>query len=381
MLYVFKSKYPNLLLNIERNSRQISLISHTSKWPLKQLSYSSSSFYLAPSIFNDIFRQLNLSNSFAVATNEIQNLSNFILSENGVDYEDEHVEELNKIVSFLLSKGCSSKDIKKKCLPYLKSSDCSYQKFKHLDYNDFDIILLLPLLSLPLNILRLAAKQARNDKLAMENFPNRIAYLAHHLELNPSDLIPALAKHSALLTMKFKRLDFKMKVLKSANISTKYIVKDLWIFNYNERLLASRIQTALKAEMEIKPWMLRCSKRFFESMLMKICETQRILDGENVVNYLAKKLHCGTDYVEYMMERNKLLTSINIPKLEQILNFLFEKGYSPQEVRLFPRVFCSSVQTLSQRFEVYQRVKSTLPTISQLCISTKNFEIKLKQKN
>ncbi|XP_054718870.1 uncharacterized protein LOC129228227 [Uloborus diversus] len=301
---------------------------------------------------------------------EVNSLADFILSENQNEYSEENREELTKILNFLIHHGCSVNDIKKYS-KHLNILNCSYNKIKLLEEVHSNILTLLPLLSLPTTSLYLAVKRAREEKVKTNDFPDRISYLCHHLELSSSDLISALTKHPALLTMKFKRLEQKMNILKDAEISTEYIVKDLWIFNYNEKLLANRIQAAQKAGVEPKPWMLRCSEKFFESMLVKNSETQRILDGEDEISYLARKLNCSKEYVDYMMERNKLLKTINIPKLEQVINFLFEKGYTPQEVRLFPRVFCSSVKTLEKKFEKFKQIRKTLPTISQLCISSK----------
>lgn len=315
-----------------------------------------------------------MKHSLAVPNNDIEYLCNCILSKNH-DYDDENerLQELKKVVEFLLSKGFSHKDIKEKFLDCLKSDDFSYVKIKLLADIDSDIAMLLPLLSLPVTVLKMVADKTMYDKPYVKEFSSRILYLSHHLDLVPSQLIPILAKHPKLLIMKFSRLDSKMKALKDANISSKYIVKDLWIFNYTEGLLANRIQAAVKARIELKPWMLRCSEKFFESMQLKHSETQRILNGDSLHTYLAKKLNCSTEYVIYMMEKNKLLKSINIPKIEQIINFLYEKGYTPEEVRLFPRVFCSSIKTLQNRFEELRHVKSTLPTLCQLCMSAKKF--------
>ncbi|GBM15269.1 Transcription termination factor, mitochondrial [Araneus ventricosus] len=287
--------------------------------------------------------------------------------------DPERRDEVLNIVKLLISHGCSEDEIKTKCLHYIISTHSSYFKVKLLTDLHFNIAMLMPLLSCHIISLRSAARHARRDNNNID-FSNRIEYLSHNLEVKPADLIPMLSKHPSLLTMPFKRLHYKMTILKQAQISSEYIVKDLWIFNYNEKLLENRISAALKANVELKPWMLRCSKKFFESILSKQAQTQDILKGDDEISYLAKKLDCSEDYIKVMMEKNKLLKTINIPKLEQVLNFLYEKGYTPQEVRLFPRVFCSSVQTLSKRFEEFRKLKTTLPTMSQLCISSKNFE-------
>ncbi|GFS41272.1 hypothetical protein NPIL_335371 [Nephila pilipes] len=303
------------------------------------------------------------------------------LDEESDPINPEMKDELEKIVKLLISHGCSKEDIKNKCLKYITATQSCY--FKLLLINDLhsDIVILMPLLSLHIVSLRLASKQAKYDNNNIDGFPNRIEYLSHHLDIKPVDLLPVLSKHPSLLTMTFKRLQLKMTILKKAQISPEYIVKDLWIFNYNENLLEKRISAASKAKVEVKPWMLRCSEKFFESMLIKSSQTQEILKGNNEISYLAKKLECSEEYINFIMEKNKLLRAINIPKLDQVINFLYEKGYTPQEVRLFPRVFCSSVQTLNNRFEEFRKLRSTLPTMSQLCISSKNFERTLTKKN
>ncbi|GIY76596.1 transcription termination factor, mitochondrial [Caerostris darwini] len=312
-------------------------------------------------------------NSISMTDKDAFNLSDSLLNEITNTVGSEKKDELLKVIKFLQSHGCSEKNIKTKYLNYILGTQSSYIKILLLTDLHSNIFILLPLLSLHLVSLRTASKLARqeNNKIG---FPNRIEYLSFNLNIDPADLVPILAKHPSLLTMPFSRLQLKMTILKEAKISPEYIVKDLWIFNYNENLLENRITAARNAKVELKPWMLRCSEKFFESKLARWSQTQDILKGDNEISYLAKKLDCTEEYIQVIMVKNKLLKTINIPKLEQVINFLYEKGYTPQEVRLFPKVFCSSVQTLRKRFDDFQNFRNTLPTMSQLCISSKKFE-------
>ncbi|KAG8181447.1 hypothetical protein JTE90_015465 [Oedothorax gibbosus] len=281
------------------------------------------------------------------------------------EIETQKIEELSKVVKFLKSKGCSSNDIKEKCLKHISSAHESYLKALLVSELHDDVPLLLPLMACSLSSLRMAAKLARYDRES--GFPSRVSYLSRHLETPLGDLVPALAKHSALLTMPFDRLERKMDILREAGISPRHIIKDLWIFNYKEALA----KCSKKAGVELKPWILRCSVKTFHTIIEKNTITQSVLKGEDERDYLARRLDCSREYVEYIMERNKLLKSIAIPKIDKVLNFLYEKGYTPAEVRMCPRVFCSSVQTLNKRFTVFSAVKTTLPTISQLCIKSR----------
>lgn len=64
-----------------------------------------------------------------------------------------------------------------------------------------------------------------------------------------------------------------------------------------------------------------------------------------------------------------------------MITFLYQKGYTPEEIRLFPRVFCSSVKTLDENFKELQNVKSTLPTLAQLCLSKNKIRSRVKKYN
>lgn len=315
---VIRLPHSKLLLNIMQNSSQNRHISYSLGLPIKYYLTGNDKFQFVTTFLSCVFYPINLKYSLANNTHsQVESLCCFILSEDSEDHNSERIEELKKIITFLLSKGYSSADIKENFVEYLKSDDCSYVKIYTLTKIDSDIVILLPLLSLSESILKQIAQKSVNDRDCIKEFSSRFLYLSHHLELEPCQLIPAIAKHPKLLTMKFSRLENKMKILKDALIDPKYIVKDLWIFNYSEDALSNRIQAALKAGVELKPWMLRCSERFFQSIILKYSETQRILHGNDVETYLAKKLDCSTKYVSYMMERNKLLKKINIPKLEQ----------------------------------------------------------------
>lgn len=314
---VIRFHHSKSLLNVTQNSSQSRHISYSLGLPLKYYLSVNDKFQFVANFLSYVFYPINLNYSLANVHSQVESLCWFILSEDSIDHNRERFEELKKIITFLLSKGYSSQDIKENFVEYLKSNVCSYVKMYTLAKIDSDIVILLPLLSLSESILKQIAEKSANDRNYIKGFSSRFLYLSHHLELEPGQLIPALAKHPKMLTMQFSRLDNKMKILKDAHIDPKYIVKDLWIFNYSEDALSNRIQAALKAGVELKPWMLRCSEKFFQSIILKYSETQRILHGNDVETYLAKKLDCSTKYVSYMMERNKLLKKINIPKLEQ----------------------------------------------------------------
>lgn len=313
-------------------------------------------------------------------TSEINCLADDIVkADSGTDLTKK--EEMIKTLKFFIKHGCSANEIRENYLSYFKGAQCSYVKAMTLAEIDSNLLMLIPLMSLSLTSLRHVAQRAREDKYLIKDFINRIDYLSHHFELPVVDLLKLLSKHSSLLTMKFNRLDNKISILKNAEISAEYIVKDLWIFNYNEELLAGRINAAKSAGVTLKPWLLRCREGCFDSMLSKWEETQRILGGADIADYLAKKLECSQEYVQHMMIRNKLLKTINIPKLEQMIEFLYEKGYTPEELRVFPRIFSSSINTLNERFQVFYRVKRVRPAISQLCVSSKRFESMLQKRS
>lgn len=77
-----------------------------------------------------------------------------------VDKSDKS-EELSKVVKFLRSKGCSSKDIKDKCLSYISSTHSSYVKAMLLSELHLDLPLLMPLMACSLSSLRMAAQLSR----------------------------------------------------------------------------------------------------------------------------------------------------------------------------------------------------------------------------
>lgn len=300
------------------------------------------------------------------------------------NYSDDEIKcvpsdtNVKKAYWHLLMNGFDATSLRKYEKYLLKSPKDSHMKAKLLTQIAFDKSVVLPLIKLSTLRLKWTVMRSKEDSSLCHDFPDRLSYLSHHLEVKPSDLLNSLVKHSTLLTMDFARLSNKMLILKNAGVSEENLAKDLWIFNYNEKLLNNRIAKLQQAEMPIKPWLLRCHAKNFESALSKWKSAQCVLKGRNEVTFLAEKLNCSEDYVRYMMSRNTLLPSINVPKLEQIINFLFEKGYTPEEICIFPRVFCSSVKTLSRRFDDFYRLTDTMPTLSQLCVSCKNYDQCLK---
>lgn len=78
-----------------------------------------------------------------------------------VDDKSDKNEEVSKVVKFLKSKGCSSKDIKDKCLSYISSTHSSYVKALLLSELHLDMPLLMPLMACSLSSLRMVAKLSR----------------------------------------------------------------------------------------------------------------------------------------------------------------------------------------------------------------------------
>lgn len=299
-------------------------------------------------------------------------------------YSDEVVNSLSdnptvkRACVHLLTNGVNMQLLKKYEKYLSKSPKDSYMKAKLLTEIAFDTSVILPLVKLSVLKLKWILMRSKEDTSLCRDFSDRLSYLCHHLHVTTDILINTLCKHSTLLTMDFIRLSKKMLILKNAGISAEHLIKDLWIFNYQEEMLGDRIIRLQQAGVPVKPWLLRCHTKSFESTLSKWESTQSVLKGRNELTFLAEKLNCSENYVKYMMRRNTLLTTINVPKLEQIADFLYEKGYTPEEVCIFPRVFCSSIKTLNARFDEMYRLKGTLPTMSELCVSAKNYRNRIK---
>jgi len=130
-----------------------------------------------------------------------------------------------------------------------------------------------------------------------------------------------------------------------------------------------RISLTKKANVAIKPWMLRCKTEVFERyqvywlikyLVNPICfffrtieikqENRVVLNKDSTAQYLAKRLKVPEKTICYISSKYPTTLRVSPTKLKEILDFLLKEGYRPSHILSTPRVFTHSISTLQVSF-------------------------------
>ncbi|XP_049784479.1 transcription termination factor, mitochondrial isoform X1 [Schistocerca cancellata] len=247
-----------------------------------------------------------------------------------------------------------------------------------------DINKVVPLLKIPFHKLRIIKEYAQKDDLHLSE-GSRIKYLSDKLQCPPSVISEALVKHDVLLSMPFVKLQTVMDLMLDAEIQPEDILKDLWIFRHSITAIKNRLSQAKTAEVpKIKPWMARCVPQTFQVTLRRHVQHRILLAPHStVIDYLSERLECTPEHASYIMKRAPALQRTHISKLKRMIDFLYEEGFSAEQIRQIPRVLCHSPETVKIRLKELRMLGYNPSSLTVLCKSKRiynSFVNKLLQK-
>lgn len=233
-----------------------------------------------------------------------------------------------------------------------------------------DVNEIAPLLKIPFHKLRIIKEYALKDGLHLSD-GSRIKYLSEKLQCPPSVISEALVKHDILLSMPFIRIQTIMDLLLDAGVQPEDILKDLWIFRHNITDIRNRLNQAKTAEIErIKPWMARCSSKTFQITLRRHVQNRILLAPHSTtIDYLSERLGCTKEYASNMMSKTPALRRTHISKLKTMIDFLYEQGFSPEQIRNVPQVFCHSFETVKIRLKELRMLGYNPSSLTVVCKS------------
>uniref|UniRef100_A0A6M2E2N0 Putative transcription termination factor mitochondrial isoform x2 n=1 Tax=Xenopsylla cheopis TaxID=163159 RepID=A0A6M2E2N0_XENCH len=158
--------------------------------------------------------------------------------------------------------------------------------------------------------------------------------------------------------------------LLESGVSPYNILRDLWVFKYDPSKVRERITIAKRANSKkIMPWMVRCKQSVFQRYLNRTKETNELLANRSIEDYLAEKLKCDMDMVNYIIANNPSIRNIHITKLQDSLDYFLSLGYTAYHIAQAPRVLCNSLQTTKERMNEINDLDVKLNSLVILCKS------------
>jgi hypothetical protein len=167
-----------------------------------------------------------------------------------------------------------------------------------------------------------------------------------------------------------------MSLLKENGVSTENIRNDLWIFDHNLELMQERVELLKMRKIPIKCWMLRCSDHDLGVKISRVMKRRQMV-GENddgFYDFMSKKLNCTDSEARRMVRRHHVLLNVHPPKLEAIIDYLLEEGFTGHQILSFPRILTKSLETVIQRNTDLKSYEIHLQSLSVFILSQKEFE-------
>ncbi|XP_063232886.1 transcription termination factor, mitochondrial isoform X2 [Bacillus rossius redtenbacheri] len=150
--------------------------------------------------------------------------------------------------------------------------------------------------------------------------------------------------------MESPRLKKNLDLLLNAGVSPNNILKDVWSLRTKSEFVEERLCRANEVGLpDPKPWLVRCQIEVFERTLERHMQSRAILGSKSFHQFLADRLGCDVQAATVMVQRYPTVLHVNIPKINEILDFLREEGFSMEQVLQVPRILCHSLETTRAR--------------------------------
>ncbi|KAH8032595.1 hypothetical protein HPB51_026048 [Rhipicephalus microplus] len=201
----------------------------------------------------------------------------------------------------------------------------------------------------------------------------RVNLLRQELGLSKRESLAMISRVPCLLSHELELAQRKLAILKQSGIPKEALLKDPWVFRYSEALIAQRVALCQKQGIPIRTWLLRCPDSVLQRHL-QLCRASRRALGTHpdTPDYLAERLDCTS--LEELVRRHPRLLSIRPPKLKEVLDLLFQSGYTAEQVRQYPRVLSASASRLRLRLQRIAAREAPLPSLYALLLPEKVFE-------
>lgn len=176
------------------------------------------------------------------------------------------------------------------------------------------------------------------------------------------------------------------KFISDYGIDLDQIKNDLWVFSYSTEHIKERLDFAKANNVEdLKPWMVRATEEIFETYLKRRQDNKSVLGNNSLMEYLAHRLECSLEVAKLIVAKHPALNNKSMKKMQEIIDFLYLKGFKPIHIRKIPKILLHSVETTRKRLREMEAVDMHIDSLYMLTKSQKQYqqyyESLLKSKN
>ncbi|KAF7998265.1 hypothetical protein HCN44_009663 [Aphidius gifuensis] len=242
-----------------------------------------------------------------------------------------------------------------------------------------DITDAISLFKLSITELKLFRQTHEKDKLLLDQYPNRIEYLAHSLDVS---IFIQLSFNCFNKNLYYLILFIKLffKYILEVGVTGEHILCDLHVYKFSHKTVRTRVNRAIKAQINpIKPWVVRCPLSIIVNAENKLAKRKLLLDGADSLEvYISNIMNCSIESSEAFLKRGIKIDKISLPDLTKKLKFLRDKGYTIEDIYRLPSCLHASYNTLVQKYDLWIKMGFTNPPLFAICTSQKVFETRLE---
>lgn len=249
------------------------------------------------------------------------------------------------------------------------------KKWDFKDVNDAVSMFKLPYKKLEKYTLKMLA-----DSPKMANYGNRIKYFVHHIQCSEKEACDRFVKYHFMFRIDVDYLTANMKILLDVGCKRSWLLRDVQDFRYSPQFLKERVKKIKEVQDvgildPVKPWMLRCKTDIFERTCNIREEKHAVLSPHtSVTDFLCDCLQLSPEKLEIMMAKHPAVRTVHVPKLKEIIDFLYLEGFNSSHIYSSPRVLCHSLVTLKERLKVLQDHGYKVRSLLTLCKNSKDFK-------
>lgn len=287
---------------------------------------------------------------------------------------------------YCLKKGIPKQAILKNLWLLHFSRGTLYSRFSFLDLHANIKVSenTLPLLQINPSKMKAFVKKYSKSNKDYLNISIKLCELCFILRCSAVEAIVMTEKHPHLI-LHIEKVKKVIAVLTESGKTISEIRSHITVLLYSPEHIRNRLKRVQKAGYSDAPiWLLRRAEAEFEFRLArKIADDQTMRDvlGHNtdVVDYLANRLECARSEIELLASKRENLLTIKLLKLKSVLDFLFEIGFSPKQVRETPRVLCHSEKTIKKRYQELTVHGIPVDTLQYFYATNKEYQKMLKK--
>lgn len=98
------------------------------------------------------------------------------------------------------------------------------------------------------------------------------------------------------------------------------------------------------------------------------------MGSHSLIEYLSEKLDCSDEQVKFLLTKLPALKTKRMKKIQEMLDFLYTKGFKPIHVYRMPKILLHSVTTIRKRLTEIEKENIELDSLYMLTKSQKQYK-------